>query len=74
MATIRVTRELLEYALDLPEGVKLTAARTEQVGDTECFAFDTEGDAADLPAEGRFALHHEETDAGLSLVSAVPIE
>lgn len=77
MAIVRVTRELLEYALDLPEGVSLVTLASpvtvEQVDGIDVFSFHTRGESPDLPAEGNFALAYEETEDGLRLVSAVPL-
>jgi len=76
MATIRVTRELLEYALDLPEGVQLLDALVSwtTVEGVQCLTFMTAGGTADLPAEGSFALQYEETETGMQLALAVPLD
>jgi hypothetical protein len=76
MATIRVTRELLEYALDLPEGVHLleAACEWETIDGVETASFLTRGESPDLPRTGHFALQYEETETGLQLVSAVPVD
>ncbi len=77
MATIRVTKELLEYVLDLPRGVHLLEAsgEWETVDGVETISFVTTGDDPVYGAGNRkLALQYEETEHGLMLVSAVPVE
>lgn len=79
--TIRVTRELLEHALDLPANVTVTGdVEMTRVGEVECITFDVEvaGGVANGPSGivegGSYALQYEETDFGLTIVSAVAIQ
>ena len=75
MATVRVTQEFLEYALDLPEGVEIVAS--EGVVDVDgvcCFVFTTTGHAPNVPSEGSYALQYETGEHGVpELVAAVPV-
>lgn len=79
MATIRVTRELLEWALDLPANVELTGDAITAVDGVECLTFEVKvaGGVANGPsglaADGTYALQYEETEHGLQLVSAIPV-
>lgn len=80
MARIRLTTELLEHLLDLPEGAEVTdvwGAFTED--GTRLVMFDLEV-ATGSPAAGVlqgeetvYALQYEETEVGTSLVSAIPV-
>lgn len=77
MATVRITRELLEYALDLPPGNQLTLTAAGEpviVEGVECFQFTLVGESETIPAQGAFALQYAEDDDGLHLVSAVPVD
>lgn len=75
MAQVRVTQELLEFALDLPEGVKLVGVEgMVDVEGVSCFVFTTSGHAAGVPAEGSYALQYETNDDGMpELVAALPV-
>lgn len=73
MAKIRVTRELLEHLLDLPEGVTITAAGwIDRVDEVPVVCFYVEGPPP-FHQEVELALQYEETEAGTSLVSAIPV-
>lgn len=74
MAIIRVTRELLEHALDLPEGLGLGHPQATTVEDVDCYIFETTGGPAPFDGPGHLALQYEETGRGLALVSAIPVE
>lgn len=76
MAKIRITRELLDHLLDLPESNQITPneAVAVDVDGVICFVFDVTGDSQLLPyGTTTYALQYEETEVGTSLVSALPV-
>lgn len=75
MAIIRVTQELLEYALDLPEGVELVGSEgAVEVDGVRCFVFRTSGEADNFPDEGDFALQYDTGEFGEpELLAAIPV-
>lgn len=75
MATIRVTRELLEYALDLPQGVTIEAIASAPVivDGVVCIQLTVAGEDEPWAGDGLLALQYEETERGTSLVSAIPV-
>lgn len=80
MATIRITRELLEYVLDLPEGVHITGASSllvDYAGEdsTPVLSFDVTGPAPyGDDSNVVLALQYEENEHGCQLVAAIPVE
>lgn len=77
MARIRVTRELLEHLLDLPEGISVvpsTPAWAVKDGHL-LIMFEVSGndEVFDVGPDATYALQYEETEHGTSLVSAIPV-
>lgn len=76
MAKLRVTRELLEYALDLPEGVTITAISgpVPLADGTEVIELQVVGDHDLFPDPTvTYACGYDETENGMALVEAVPV-
>lgn len=80
MATIRITRELLEHALDLPEGVTIRGALNtygvlglDSVDGVPILKFKVDGPDEPWSGKNELALQYEENHEGFSLVSAIPV-
>jgi hypothetical protein len=75
MAKLRVTRELLEFALDLPDGVVITAISgpTTLTDGVEVFDMVVDSEASEILADGSYALGYEETESGLALTDIVAV-
>lgn len=80
MAHIRITTELLEHLLDLPEGVAIVdAGGVKSVsgpdGPVMVIVLEVSGEGGPIDgwADVEYALQYEETAQGTSLVSAIPV-
>jgi hypothetical protein len=78
MARIRITTGVLEYLLDLPEGVRIVGGTTciDFVGEdsTPVLSFNVTGPAPfDEDDDDLFALQYEETEDGVHLVAVIPV-
>lgn len=75
-AKLRVTRELLEYALDLPDGVTIVevSGPTTLTDGTEVVELVVEGTTDDIEAGGSYALGYAESHHGcVSLTEIVAV-
>ena len=75
MAKLRVTRELLEYALDLPEGLTLTGITgpITLTDGVEVVELEVIGASVGVAEDGSYALGYTETEIGATLTEIVPV-
>lgn len=76
MAYIRITSELLEHLLDLPDGVAIVDVHSfKRVEDIPVVVLEVAGEGGGINGwdDTEYALQYQETESGTSLVSAIPV-